>query len=200
MNRTVKLSVKGNSYDVEYPNTGQQIDIELLKAKIADGNYDALRFSSNPLFQIQADKIDMIATFTVLVPKLKDHLNVKSFFDLTEEQSDELLQVYSQQLMPWYIKLKEAVRNPKEQVVETPFNSPQHRSINQLDVLAEFVEDQIYREFQQRAEIEVEREKRHMNGEWLQEQQISAEESQDLFDKINISKINEENSQIKVET
>ena len=81
-----------------------------------------------------------------------------------------------------------------------PFNSPQHRSINQLDVLAEFVEDQIYREFQQRAEIEVEREKRHTNGEWLQEQQISAEESQDLFDKINISKINEENSQIKVET
>lgn len=116
MDRSVKLTVKNNVYNVDYPNTGQQIDIELLKAKIADGNYDALRFSNNPLFQLQADKIDMIATFSILVPDLRKDLNVKSFFQLDEAASDELLQVYSQQFIPWYIKLKEAVKNPKEQV------------------------------------------------------------------------------------
>lgn len=113
MDRVLKLEVRGNVYDVNYPNTGQQIDMELLKAKIADGNYDILRFSNNPMFQQQADKIDMIATFSILVPQLKKDINADSFFHLTEEESDELLKVYSNQFIPWYVKLKDLIRNPK---------------------------------------------------------------------------------------
>lgn len=116
MNRQLKLEIKGNIYDVNYPNTGQQIDIELLKAKISDGNYDILRFSSNSMFQQQADKIDMISTFAVLVPQLKKDINVDSLFKLEEEVSDELLAIYTKQFLPWYVQLKQFIRNPKQQI------------------------------------------------------------------------------------
>lgn len=115
LNTTTVLNIRINEYHVKYPNTGEQIDIELLKAKIADGNYDTLRFSMNPLFQEQANKIDMIATFNILIPELKKDINVKSLFHLTEEQSDELLEVYLKQFLPWYTPIKEAIKNPKKQ-------------------------------------------------------------------------------------
>lgn len=113
LNTSKVLEIRNNNYTVNYPNTGQLIDIELLKAKIADGNYDTLRFSMNPLFQEQANKIDMIATFNILIPQLREDINVRSLFDLTEEQSDELLEVYLKQFLPWYTPIKEAIKNPK---------------------------------------------------------------------------------------
>lgn len=116
MKTVLKLEVRGNTYDVTYPNTGQQIDMELLKAKIADGNYDTLRFSNNPLFQDSADKIDMIATFSVLIPQLKKDINVDSFFKLEEEVTQELLEIYSLKFIPWYTELKKAIREPKSQL------------------------------------------------------------------------------------
>lgn len=115
LKRSITLTIRENSYDITYPNTGQSIDMELLKAKIADGNYDTLRFSINPLFQEQADKIDMIAAFNTLIPQLKSDLTVRSLFDLTEEQSDELLTVYIEQFLPWFNPIKNAIKNPKSQ-------------------------------------------------------------------------------------
>lgn len=114
MTRVIQLEIRGNVYEITYPNTGQQIDMELLKAKIADGNYDILRFSNNPMFQQQADKIDMIATFSILIPRLKKDINVDSLFKLEEEASDELVKVYGEKFMPWYVKMKEGIRNPKK--------------------------------------------------------------------------------------
>lgn len=118
MNREIVLQVEGSEYKVSYPNTGQQIDIELMKAQIGAGNYDVLRFSQNPLFQRQADVIDMIATFSILVPDLKKNLNVKSFFDLPEEHTAKLLKVYEDQFIPWFIKIRTTINNPKEVLEE----------------------------------------------------------------------------------
>jgi len=116
MKRSKKLEIRGNVYDIDYPNTGQQIDIELLKAKISDGNYDILRFSTNPMFQAQADKIDMIATFGVLIPQLKKDINVSSLFFLEEEASNELLSVYEEQFGPWYAGIKKSIQDPKKEL------------------------------------------------------------------------------------
>lgn len=116
LKRSTTLVIENNNYDVTYPNTGQSIDMELLKAKIADGNYDTLRFSINPLFQEQADKIDMIAAFNTLIPTLKNDLTVRSLFDLSEEQSDKLLKVYIEDFLPWFNPIKNAIKNPKAQI------------------------------------------------------------------------------------
>ena len=110
MERSITVTIGKNDYQVNYPNVGNQIDIEILKSKIADGNYDMLRFSNNPLFQEQADRIDMIAVFTILIPELKKDLNVKSFFDLKEEESAELMRVYNRDFIPWFIEIKKQIR------------------------------------------------------------------------------------------
>lgn len=116
MNRSVKIEIKGNIYEIKYPNTGEQIDMELMKVKIANGAYDDLRFSQNPLMQQQANIIDMISTFTVLIPKLREDLNVKTFFNLEEEQTKELLDIYNNEFIPFYAEIKNAIANPKKQL------------------------------------------------------------------------------------
>lgn len=118
--RTLELNIEGNVFTIPYPNTGQQIDMELLKSKIADGQYDALRFSKNILFQVQADKIDMIATFSTLIPDLKKKLNTNSLFDISEEQSEILMTAYTNVFIPWYTEIKTAIQNPNAKAEEKP--------------------------------------------------------------------------------
>lgn len=79
------------------------------------------------------------------------------------------------------------------------FNSPQHREINQLDILLEYIEDQVFTEYKADVEHRLNKEKQYQEGKWLEEKQLSNEESQDLFDKIDIFKINSEDSQIQTD-
>ena len=75
-----------------------------------------------------------------------------------------------------------------------PFNSPQHRQISQLDIYLEYLEDVAYAEYEQKIEQSIEDQKALEKGEWIQPmtQQEIDKEAEDLFDKINISSLNEE--------
>lgn len=119
-NRETTITVNDNTYKVTYPNTGEQIDIELMKTRIANGNYDELRLSRNPILTAQADVIDMVATFSIMVPKLKEDMNVKSFFDLQEENTHVLMDAYEQQYLPWYIKIKTEIQNARKPKEDAP--------------------------------------------------------------------------------
>lgn len=79
-----------------------------------------------------------------------------------------------------------------------PFNSPQHREINQLDILAEFIEDEIFNEFEAKIYRDIEKEENYSKGQWLREQDSPEEVNQNLFDKIDISSFNKNDSQIQV--
>lgn len=133
LKRTVTLTICGIDYEISYPNTGQSIDIELLKQQISNGNYDALRFSQSSLAQEQADKIDMIATFNILIPMLKTDLNTKTLFDLTEEQSDVLLQVYKEDFLNWIVPIKKAIKNPQSLINKESVNKNDQKSCNSLE-------------------------------------------------------------------
>lgn len=78
------------------------------------------------------------------------------------------------------------------------FNSPQHREINQLDILIEYIEDQVFSEYRQIIENQDIKDKQYKEGRWLEEKQLTSQESQDLFDKIDVFKINSEDSQIQI--
>lgn len=80
-----------------------------------------------------------------------------------------------------------------------PFNSAQHRSTNQLDILLEHIEDQVFEEFKHTVERRTEAKQLYAKGEWIKEVTLSNNEAQDLFDKIDIFKINKEDSQIKIQ-
>lgn len=123
-NRETTITIKDNAYKVTYPTTGDQIDIELMKARIANGNYDELRLSRNPVFTAQADIIDMVATFSIMIKKLKEDMNVKSFFDLQEDQTHDLMDAYEQQYLPWYIQIKTEIQNARKPKVEEHRDQP----------------------------------------------------------------------------
>lgn len=78
------------------------------------------------------------------------------------------------------------------------FNSPQHREINQLDVLAEFIEGEIFSEFEKKVHREIEREEMYAKGEWLKETESNTDVDQDLFDKIDVTLFNSKDSQIQI--
>lgn len=72
-----------------------------------------------------------------------------------------------------------------------PFNSPQHREINQMDILYEFYEDSLIKESIENQEERNEKQKLFEKGVWLNEN-ISSSLNEDRFDDIDISAFNKE--------
>lgn len=75
-----------------------------------------------------------------------------------------------------------------------PFNSPQHRELCQIDICLEFIESDVYSHYMKKAEVLAEKEERYSKGEWLTEREIPQEEEEDLFAKIDVSKISSQSS------
>lgn len=69
------------------------------------------------------------------------------------------------------------------------FNSPQHREINQFDLFLQHLEDRLFEEAINQSVDRYKKAERLKKGEWLQEQEITKQESDDLFDKIDLSSI-----------
>lgn len=71
------------------------------------------------------------------------------------------------------------------------FGSSEHRVINQIDIYFEWLEDRLYEEAIEKAQVELKEEKDLEKGIWLKrrEDKISSEEEMDLFNKIDTSKM-----------
>ena len=78
------------------------------------------------------------------------------------------------------------------------FNSPKHRSINQFDILCEYIENALIKEFEEKVEKELKQKEQFGKGIWLNDN-ITEEVSEDLFDKLDISSLNSSDSQLQVE-
>jgi hypothetical protein len=100
--KLLPVEIGGNSYSIKFPNTGEQMDIDLLKVQLSDGKYEALKYSVNKLLADQATVIETIATFNILIPQLKKDLNVKSMRDLELGQMNQIVKVYEDEFLPWY--------------------------------------------------------------------------------------------------
>jgi hypothetical protein len=70
------------------------------------------------------------------------------------------------------------------------FNSIQHRQINQFDLYLQYVEDQLFEEAMNNSIDNKNKAQLFKKGEWLQEQVITKQENDDLFDKIDLSNMN----------
>lgn len=114
LNLSSEPDAESREYVIEFPNVGKQMDIELMKIQLSDGKFDTLKFSFNPLFNQQAVRIEAIATFVYLIPKLKTDLNVKSFLELSYEQMGFIESMYTEQFLPWYEEWLTILNKPKK--------------------------------------------------------------------------------------
>lgn len=110
--KTVKVDIKGNSYEVSFPNTGNFIDIQCLKNRITSDNYNVLVNSSDGYGAYARLLCDMIATYNIMIPELKKDINVQSILGLNMIESKILLDSYTKQYLPFFSEWMDIITNP----------------------------------------------------------------------------------------
>lgn len=113
LSRKITLKIIDNEYEVSYPNSGQQMDIEILKYQITNNKYDTLRFSNDLRSQKMAIWAEVVATFNILIPKLRENLMVTTMLNLEQDQANVLIDVYQKQFEPWYEQWQTLLNKPK---------------------------------------------------------------------------------------
>ena len=98
---TKDITVLDHDYIVKFPNNGQFIEIEVMKAHMTRDAYNTIA-SGNSVSSMQARfTVDMIAFFSVCCPKLRTDLKVDSFSELDMLTSKDILNVYLKEVLPW---------------------------------------------------------------------------------------------------
>lgn len=116
LNRTLKITLQGNDYQISFPTVGQIIEIESRKISLSNDNYRGLVKSSSVGAVLALDLIDSIATFSILIPSLREDLNYNSFADLDPMNAQEVIVVYKRVFLPWYTKWVEALKVRSEEL------------------------------------------------------------------------------------
>ncbi|MBS0031605.1 hypothetical protein ACTJJ0_30845 [Chitinophaga sp. 22321] len=110
--KSVTVKIGNNDYTISYPNTGQMIDIDILKSQFSSGNYEKLKYSYDSGFVRSAVTIDAVAIFNVMLPQLRDDLTVKSLFALDREKMDVILNEYVAKVVPWMEEWESILKKP----------------------------------------------------------------------------------------
>lgn len=100
--KTIDLLILDHKFTVSFPNTGQFIDMQALKGRIASDNYNQLANSTDQYTGYAMLLTDMIATFNVLIPELKAKMNVSSILGLDMIDSAVLLGIYIKEWLPFF--------------------------------------------------------------------------------------------------
>jgi len=112
----IEFKVKNNKYTIDYPNTGQLIDVEKMKAVLSGNSYDGISNQNTNSGFYAKYLIDTVATINILCPQLVKDLKVKSILDLSAVDSNMLLKIYVKELLPWFIDWENALNSDDEEL------------------------------------------------------------------------------------
>ena len=104
MDRHLTFKVKGNNYNISFPTVAQFIDIETMKARLANDSYGSMVKTGTVLSIKALDYIDMICNITVMIPELLKDLKTNNLLNLDIFDAKELLGEYQSQYMPWMVQ------------------------------------------------------------------------------------------------
>lgn len=99
--KEIDFSINDNEYGAKYPNNGQFIDIQAMKARLTGDSYNTIADGNTTSSQLARYTVDMISFFNVCCPKLKLDLKLNSFSELEMIDSKKLLKVYVSIILPW---------------------------------------------------------------------------------------------------
>lgn len=100
---------KDNNFSLSYPNVGQMIDIRVLEQQLSKGTIKELLMGTGE----DIDAYIYIRTYShikVLLPELIDSLKVETVFDLSVEDFQELVDLYSNEIQPWLSEWQKQIR------------------------------------------------------------------------------------------
>lgn len=108
---TIKVTIQNHEFDINYPKSGEMIDIANLKSKLSDGQYAQLLFQNSNEGDMSVKLIDCFCFFSIMIPKLKESLEVKSLYDLEILQATELIHTFDNIVSPWLYSWTVAINN-----------------------------------------------------------------------------------------
>lgn len=73
-----------------------------------------------------------------------------------------------------------------------PFNSPEHRKVRQLDIYLNWLEDHLYDTAIEAVKDQISKEQDYKKGIWIREAKLEDEAAIELFDQLDINKIEDE--------
>lgn len=110
----ISISILQNTYVVKFPTTGQLIDIESLKVNLTKDTHKSMVYTGTLSGDLAYLAVAAIATFTVLIPKLKEDLSVKTLLDLSPIQIKPIIKAYTKTYAPWFDKWSEIINSDEE--------------------------------------------------------------------------------------
>lgn len=107
---TKSVQIQGRTYTTSYPTVGQMIDIQVVEKQLSRGTAKDLLISG---MGKDIDAYLYITTFahmSVLFPTLKGDTKVKTLLDLSLEDFQELVDVYTDEIQPWLQEWEEKIK------------------------------------------------------------------------------------------
>lgn len=101
LQKTIQIKVSNETFIIKILTPAQVVEIESLKSQFTDGQYGRMSQTNTLLSNSALDYVDVVATFTVLIPELKTSLRVKSLFDLPIDSMGELVSEYKRFIKWW---------------------------------------------------------------------------------------------------
>jgi hypothetical protein len=111
----ITVNLNNSSFVIEEPTIGQIMEIESLKLAYTVNNYSYMSQVPMKLANLNLDIVDSVATFQVLIPKLKELYNVDNITKLKAAQARELIHQYKNVFFPWFKKVQEQLDVPYEE-------------------------------------------------------------------------------------
>lgn len=96
------LTFGDNTYELSFPNIGQLIDLERAKGT-------RTQFASTPSGYYAMALNEAMVTFNILIPKLKEDLNVGNIYNMSARDSQMFVSVYLNTFKPWFDQWMEAL-------------------------------------------------------------------------------------------
>lgn len=108
----LNFTVKGQTFEIKFPNVGEYRRIEVLKQSLSGGQYYSMLASGLDASYEALDIIDIESYFSILCPKLLEAINEKagSFSELGMLDFEELKSAYKEQFVPWWEKILSLIR------------------------------------------------------------------------------------------
>lgn len=113
--RTKKFQIGEKTFIVNFPNVGQIIDIEGLKQAMTNNKYGAMASSGIISMYYALDFVDCASFLQICCPDVARYFDIKNYMELSPEKMEEFVNVYKQDILPWYNEVMSELRKVGKQ-------------------------------------------------------------------------------------
>jgi len=114
--KQIKVNIQEKEYLINFPTTGQLIDIETMKVSISKGMYSGLVTTMSKSSLLSLDLIDSISTFIILLPSLREEMKFDNILDISPIDAQELVVIYKKVYFPWFAEWLEVMKKKEEEL------------------------------------------------------------------------------------